>query len=82
MNALSIACFAFLPATPVPTRADAARQLPRRPLLRVDLLQEAEAQCALAGLFPHLQQDAMRAIQDLFPLQAQVQAQAREAAVH
>ena len=32
------------------------------------LLREAEAQRALADLFPHLKLDALRAIQDLFPL--------------
>lgn len=31
------------------------------------LLREAEAQRALAELFPHLQPGALRAIQDLFP---------------
>ena len=41
-----------------------------------DLLREAEAQRALAELFPHLKLDALRAIQDLFPLHAQ----ARQAA--
>jgi hypothetical protein len=34
------------------------------------LLREAEAQRALAELFPHLQIDALRAIQELFPLKA------------
>lgn len=34
------------------------------------LLQEAEAHRALAELFPHLQLDALRAIQELFPLKA------------
>ena len=38
-----------------------------------DLLREAEAQCALAELFPHLKLEALRAIQELFPLQAQLQ---------
>ena len=38
---------------------------------RDELLREAEAQRALAELFPHLKLDALRAIQDLFPLQAQ-----------
>ncbi len=32
------------------------------------LVREAEAQRALAELFPHLQPDALRAIQALFPL--------------
>jgi hypothetical protein len=41
-----------------------------------DLLREAEAQRALAELFPHLKLDALRAIQDLFPLSAHVRAQA------
>jgi hypothetical protein len=40
------------------------------------LLREAEAQRALAELFPHLKLDALRAIQDLFPLHAQARAQA------
>ena len=42
-----------------------------------DLLREAEAQRALGELFPHLKLNALRAIQDLFPLQA-----ARNAALH
>jgi hypothetical protein len=41
-----------------------------------ELLREAEAQRALAELFPHLKLDALRAIQDLFPLHAQARAQA------
>lgn len=40
------------------------------------LVREAEAQRALAELFPHLKLDALRAIQDLFPLHAQMRAQA------
>ena len=36
-----------------------------------ELLHEAEAQRALAELFPHLKGEALRAIQDLFPLRAQ-----------
>ena len=43
----------------------------------VDVLREAEAHQALAELFPHLKLDALRAIQDLFPLQA-----ARNAVLH
>jgi len=35
---------------------------------REELLREAEAHRALAELFPHLKLDALRAIQDLFPL--------------
>ena len=38
---------------------------------RDDLVREAEAHRALAELFPHLKLDALRAIQDLFPLNAQ-----------
>jgi hypothetical protein len=38
---------------------------------REELLREAEAHSALAELFPHLKLDALRAIQDLFPLNAQ-----------
>ena len=37
------------------------------PLQRDELLRQAEAQRALADLFPHLKIDALRAIQDLFP---------------
>jgi hypothetical protein len=37
---------------------------------RDELLREAEAHRALADLFPHLKLDALRAIQDLFPLNA------------
>jgi hypothetical protein len=33
-----------------------------------NLVAEAEAQRALAELFPHLKLDALRAIQELFPL--------------
>ena len=40
---------------------------------RDELLREAEAQRALAELFPHLKLNALRAIQDLFPLHAQSQ---------
>jgi hypothetical protein len=39
------------------------------------LLREAEAHRALADLFPHLQLDALRAIQDLFPVKARREAQ-------
>lgn len=48
-----------------------------------ELLAEAEAQRALAELFPHLKLDALRAIQDLFPL-ARRRAEVRPAsnAVH
>lgn len=45
-----------------------------------DLLREAEAQRALAELFPHLKLDALRAIQDLFPLHAQARAHRSERA--
>ena len=34
-----------------------------------DMLREAEAHQALADLFPHLKLSALRAIQELFPLQ-------------
>ncbi len=44
-----------------------------------ELLREAEAQCALAELFPHLKLEALRAIQELFPLQAQHHAHGRPA---
>ena len=47
---------------------------PARLQKREDLLREAEAQRALAELFPHLKLDALRAIQDLFPLVAQARA--------
>ena len=50
--------------TTVPTAARSARD---------ELLREAEAQRALAELFPHLKLHALRAIQDLFPLHAQSQ---------
>ena len=42
---------------------------------RDELLREAEAHRALAELFPHLKLDALRAIQDLFPLNARRTAQ-------
>ena len=48
-----------------------------------ELLAEAEAQRALAELFPHLKLDALRAIQDLFPLAgAHAAAQPASNAVH
>ena len=58
-----------------PVRAAATVDAERAaaPARREDLLLEAEAQRALAELFPHLKLDALRAIQDLFPLQAQSQ---------
>jgi hypothetical protein len=40
----------------------------QEPTRDAELLAEAEAQRALAELFPHLKLDALRAIQDLFPL--------------
>ena len=53
------------------------RTLQTGPALRAeDLVREAEAQRALAELFPHLKLDALRAIQDLFPLHARVREQA------
>ena len=55
----------LIPAAP--SHAPTAREA------QVDLLREAEAQRALADLFPHLKLDALRAIQDLFPLNARRQ---------
>ncbi len=46
------------------------------------LLREAEAQRALAELFPHLQPDAMRAIQALFPLARTGRDAANDATAH
>lgn len=46
------------------------------------LLREAEAQRALAELFPHLQPDALRAIQALFPLARHGVTANREASAH
>jgi hypothetical protein len=43
---------------------------------RDELLREAEAHRALAELFPHLKLDALRAIQELFPLNARRATQA------
>ncbi len=54
----------MLPITAAPSAARTARD---------ELLREAEAQRALAELFPHLKLNALRAIQDLFPLHAQSQ---------
>jgi hypothetical protein len=54
----------LLPITTAPTATRTARD---------ELLREAEAQRALAELFPHLKLNALRAIQDLFPLHAQSQ---------
>lgn len=55
------------PAAAQPSAADRPR-VRGRSEPRDALLREAEAQRALAELFPHLQPDAMRAIQALFPL--------------
>ena len=58
----------------MPSAAAAQPTAPERPRVRGRgeprdaLLREAEAQRALAELFPHLQPHAMRAIQALFPL--------------
>jgi hypothetical protein len=55
-------------------KTTAARSVMHNPRLTPadELLHEAEAQRALAELFPHLQLHALRAIQDLFPLRAQL----------
>jgi hypothetical protein len=45
-----------------------AQPRPAEPSPTAPLLAEAEAQRALAELFPHLKLDALRAIQELFPL--------------
>ena len=56
----------------------ALRPSPSPPRIRrAEVLREAEAQRALAELFPHLKLAALRAIQDLFPLQAQVLSRAQ-----
>ena len=63
-----------------PFDAQAVDRQPSQPVQQaqpVDVLREAEAHQALAELFPHLKLDALRAIQDLFPLQA-----ARNAVLH
>ena len=60
---------AVLAPTPAPRPAPTSAPL--------DVLREAEAHQALAELFPHLKLNALRAIQDLFPLQA-----ARNALLH
>ncbi len=63
----------MLPSTPSPAQAQAQTWPPAaQRLQRAELLREAEAQQALAELFPHLQLDALRAIQELFPLQARI----------
>jgi hypothetical protein len=49
---------------------------------RQALLREAEAHCALAELFPHLQPLALRAIQELFPLARPGADAANEATAH
>lgn len=49
---------------------------------REALLREAEAQRALAELFPHMQPDALRAIQELFPLARGAGEAANEATAH
>jgi hypothetical protein len=63
------------PLAPAPSGTDGRtdnrieRRADRSPDRRAaELLAEAEAQRALAELFPHLKLDALRAIQDLFPL--------------
>lgn len=50
------------------SRAQAGAQPAALAEQRDALLREAEAQRALAELFPHLQPEALRAIQALFPL--------------
>lgn len=49
-------------------RGDAGERPARCSAADAALLHEAEAQRALAALFPHLEPDALRAIQALFPL--------------
>jgi hypothetical protein len=58
-----------LPATPAEYSQESIARDARAALLR-----EAEAHRALAELFPHLQLDALRAIQDLFPVKARREA--------
>jgi hypothetical protein len=69
------------PATVAPALPGRA---PARDLAAADeaLLREAEAQRALAELFPHLQPDALRAIQALFPLARHGATTVREAGAH
>ena len=67
----------MLPLTAQPATRQAAQPSPAGTAGADDLVREAEAQSALAELFPHLKLNALRAIQDLFPLQA-----ARNAALH
>ena len=70
----------MLPLTAQPATRQASQASQATPAATAgpdDLLREAEAQRALAELFPHLKLNALRAIQDLFPLQA-----ARKAALH
>ena len=57
-------------AAPALTSALASASAPAPAPSLVDVLREAEAHQALAELFPHLKLSAMRAIQDLFPLNA------------
>lgn len=57
----------FSPTAPAPGSADR--------LAQDALVREAEAHRALAELFPHLQLDALRAIQELFPVKARREAQ-------
>ncbi len=72
---------ATAPSAPGRPRAQ-GHGLPHQPLPREALLREAEAQRALAELFPHLQPDAMRAIQALFPLARAGGAAANDARAH
>lgn len=65
--------FPFARSRPSAAPPDADRQA---------LLREAEAQCALAELFPHLQPLALRAIQELFPLARHGADAANEATAH
>ncbi len=58
------------------------RRAPAGGPAREALLREAEAQRALAELFPHMQLDALRAIQDLFPLAQHGGDAANEATAH
>ena len=55
-------------STAVAPAGHACARAPGHPAADAALLREAEAQRALADLFPHLQPEALRAIQALFPL--------------
>lgn len=65
-------------STALPPAGHSRARVGGRPAADEALLREAEAHRALAELFPHLQPEALRAIQALFPLARRGEPVARE----